>query len=159
MKIDITTEADVEQMVRSFYGAVVQDELLGPIFTTVANVDWSTHIPKLSLFWCRNLFGTPGYQGNALRAHRAIHEQSPFQLEHFARWLDIFDDTIDANWRGPNAERAKSFARRVASVQGKHLINQEVVDADLVVSETTHPAACGSRISSPATLPVPRRSR
>ena len=56
-------------MVRRFYQDVAQDDLLGPVFNDVAQVDWVEHLPKLTLFWCRALLGMEGYVGNPFRSH------------------------------------------------------------------------------------------
>ena len=50
-------------MVRRFYADVAQDDLLGPMFNDVAQVDWSEHLPKLAAFWCRALLGHAGVRG------------------------------------------------------------------------------------------------
>ena len=72
---DVCSPEAVGDVVRIFYGAVAQDELLGPVFNDVAAVDWAEHLPKLTQFWCRALLGTEGYQGNPFRAHAAINEK------------------------------------------------------------------------------------
>jgi hemoglobin len=113
-------------MVRRFYSDVAQDDLLGPMFSNVARVDWSEHLPKLTDFWCRHLFGLPGYAGNPLRVHQLIHAKSAFTAEHFERWLDLFFETVDLGWTGANAEKAKAFAVRVARVHGRQLIGQDL---------------------------------
>jgi len=118
---DLDDPAEVAEMVRRFYSDVAQDDLLGPIFSTVARVDWSEHLPKLTDYWCRLLFGLPGYAGNPLRAHQLVHEKSAFTERHFERWLDLFCETIDLGWTGPNAEKAKAFAVRVARAHGRQL--------------------------------------
>ena len=106
---------------RRFYADVAQDDLLGPLFTDVARVDWQEHLPKLTAFWCRALFGLPGYEGNPYKAHLDVHQQSPFTPAHFHRWLDLFEETVDLGWAGPNADRMKDLANRVALVHGKQL--------------------------------------
>jgi hemoglobin len=111
-------------MVRRFYSDVAQDDLLGPMFNNVARVDWSQHLPKLTDFWCRLLFGLPGYAGNPLRAHQQVHAKRAFTAQHFARWLDLFYETIDLGWTGPNAEKIKAFAVRVARAHGRQLIGE-----------------------------------
>jgi hemoglobin len=73
------------------------------------------------------LFGLPGYGGNPFRAHREVHEQQPFTPAHFARWLDLFEETMDLGWAGPNASRAKELARTVARVHSTQLIGESVV--------------------------------
>ena len=111
-------------MVRRFYSDVAQDDLLGPMFNEVARVDWSEHLPKLTDFWCRILLSTPGYQGNPLRAHQVVHAKRPFTAAHFQRWLDLFFETVELGWVGPNAERVKAFATKVARVHGDQLVGR-----------------------------------
>ena len=92
---DLDTPEEIAELVRRFYADVAQDDLLGPMFNDVAQVDWSEHLPKLTAFWCRALLGMPGYQGNPFRAHLLIHAQSEFTAAHFERWLNLFHETID----------------------------------------------------------------
>jgi hemoglobin len=118
---DLDDPGEVTEMVRRFYSDVAQDDLLGPIFNTVVRVDWSEHLPKLTEYWCRLLLGQAGYSGNPLRAHLLVHQKSPFTDQHFERWLDLFCETVDLGWTGPNAEQAKTFAVRVARAHGRQL--------------------------------------
>jgi hemoglobin len=76
---------EVGELVRRFYAAVAQDDLLGPLFNEVAKVDWSEHLPKLTAFWRRVLFGIPGYAGNPFQAHKQVYLQQPFTVAHFRR--------------------------------------------------------------------------
>lgn len=123
---DIDTPDDVDDLVREFYGAVAQDSLLGPMFNDVAQVDWSAHLPKLTAFWCRFLFAMPGYQGNPYAMHKEVHHKSPFTVAHFERWLELFDETLEDGWEGPNVERMKGLARKVAQVHGQQLVGRHV---------------------------------
>ena len=82
----------------------------------VAHTDWSAHLPKLTAFWCRALFSMPGYEGNPYRSHQLVHEQAPFTVAHFERWLELFCDIVDSGWAGPKAEQAKALGRKVADV-------------------------------------------
>jgi len=109
-------------MVQRFYADVTQDDLLGPMFNEVAQVDWSEHIPKLAAFWSRALLGEAGYVGNPFRAHAEVHARRPFTAAHFARWLDLFRETLDLGWVGPNADRARELAENVARVHAEHLL-------------------------------------
>ena len=120
---DLRGPDDVAEMVRRFYRDVAQDDLLGPMFNDVARVDWSEHLPKLTAFWCRALFGTPGYAGNPYRAHQLVHAQRAFTAAHFERWLDLFFDTVDLGWAGPNADKAKALASSVARVHCAQLVD------------------------------------
>ena len=120
----------IAEMVRRFYADVAQDDLLGPMFSDVARVDWSEHLPKLAAFWCRVLLDLPGYSGNPFRAHALVHAQRSFTPAHFDRWLSLFRDTVELGWVGPNATRAVELARSVAQVHRRQLLDEpEVVSA------------------------------
>lgn len=133
---DLDTPDEIGEMVRRFYQGVAQDDLLGPIFNDVAQVDWNEHLPKLTAFWCRALLGIPGYAGNPFQAHARVNDEAPFRPEHFERWLDLFTDTVASGWVGPNVDRALALAHNVARVHADHLIAP-----DTVPDETPRPIA------------------
>ena len=113
-------------MVRRFYADVAMDDLLGPMFNDVAQVDWSEHLPKLAAFWCRALLGVAGYSGNPFRAHALVHAKQPFTPGHFERWLSLFHETLDLGWVGPNVDRARALAEKVARVHSDQLLGRAV---------------------------------
>jgi hemoglobin len=123
---DLDDEAEIAEMVRRFYADVAQDDLLGPMFEEVAQVDWSEHLPKLTAFWCRALLGQAGYVGNPFRSHALVHQQRAFTPAHFERWLSLFHETIELGWVGPRADRARELADNVARVHSQQLIGQAV---------------------------------
>lgn len=123
---DLDAPAEVAEMVRRFYQDVAQDDLLGPLFNDVAQVDWSEHLPKLTAFWCRALLGIEGYQGNPFRSHSEIHARSALTVAHFERWLQLFHETVELGWVGPNATRALELAHNVARVHSQQLIGTAV---------------------------------
>ncbi|MEO5900369.1 MAG: group III truncated hemoglobin [Ilumatobacteraceae bacterium] len=123
---DLDSPEQIDEMVRRFYADVNGDDLLGPMFNEVAQVDWSVHLPKLSAFWCRALLGQPGYQGNPFRAHALIHAKREFTADHFERWLRLFHQTLDRGWTGPNAQRAHDLADNVARVHSRQLLGRAV---------------------------------
>ncbi len=126
---DLDSPEDIAELVRRFYADVAQDDLLGPMFNDVANVDWPEHLTKLTAFWCRALLGITGYRGHPFRAHELIHAQRAFTAAHFERWLSLFRDTLALGWTGPNTERAAALAENVARVHGGHLIGRPVTKA------------------------------
>lgn len=130
---DLDSPEEIAEMVRRFYADVAMDDLLGPMFNDVAQVDWSEHLPKLTAFWCRALLGQQGYAGNPFRAHARIHEQRAFTPAHFERWLMLFHETLELGWTGPNVARARALADNVARVHreqllGEHASRPHVVD-------------------------------
>lgn len=121
---DLDSPDEIAEMVRRFYRDVAMDDLLGPMFNDVAQVDWSEHLPKLTGFWCRALLGQAGYAGNPFRAHADVHAQRPFTTAHFERWLSLFHDTLETGWVGPNVERARELADNVARVHHGQLVGK-----------------------------------
>lgn len=111
---DITTRADIERLVRSFYRQAAMDDLLGPVFAA-AHVDWNAHIATLTDFWAWQLLGQRGYQGHPLRAHEPVHARTPFSPAHYRRWVELFTDTVDAEFSGPVAEITKTRGRKMAA--------------------------------------------
>lgn len=107
---DIETEADVRVLVDAFYGKIQQDALLNPIFSEVAQVDWSHHLPKMYAFWNNLILGLPGYAGRPFPPHTVL----PVTAEHFRQWLALFHRTVDENFSGAGATRAKNAASSIA---------------------------------------------
>jgi hemoglobin len=110
---DLDSPEQIAEMVRRFYEDVARDNLLGPVFNDIAQVDWSEHLPKLTAFWCRALL---------FRAHALIHERQPFTPAHFQRWLDLFFTTVQSGWVGPRVDAACSLAANVARVHSQQLL-------------------------------------
>lgn len=107
---DIAGETDVRTLVDGFYAQIQRDELLGPIFNDVAQVDWSHHLPKMYAFWNGLILGQPGYTGAPFPPHTTL----PVRREHFVRWVELFHRTVDASFTGPVATRAKNAAASIA---------------------------------------------
>lgn len=107
---DVQNMEDVKRLVDLFYGKVQQDDLLDPIFNGFAKVDWPQHLPKMYAFWGGMILGEPGYAGRPFPPHVPL----PVTAEHFQRWLGLFHATIDENFAGPNAQRAKAAASSIA---------------------------------------------
>lgn len=120
-RADLDARGQIHNMVVAFYRELVMDEVLGPIFEEVAEVDWSEHIPQLIDYWCRVLLGDRSYRGTILIAHRHVHDQLPFTTEHFDRWYGMFTSTIDQQWSGPYADMAKAHAAKIAASLARQL--------------------------------------
>ncbi|HEV7346788.1 group III truncated hemoglobin [Telluribacter sp.] len=116
MLSDITTRADVERLVDTFYNKVRADELIGPLFSEVARVNWDLHLPKMYDFWEGILFGTGQYRGRPMPPHFRLTQQHPLQAHHFERWLALFYQTADELFEGDKASEVKVRAQNIASI-------------------------------------------
>jgi hemoglobin len=119
---DLDNRCEIHDLVIDFYREVALDPDLGHVFGEVAEVDWAEHIPRLIDYWARVLLGDPSYDGYILRPHARVHELEALQLCHFDQWIRLFDACVDARWSGPNAERAKDHADRMAATLARRLL-------------------------------------
>jgi len=108
-KPDISSRADIEKLVNTFYGKVRADALLAPSFS---HIDWPSHLPLMNNFWSLTLLGEPGYRNNMVQKHLGL----AIKPEHFNQWLSLFNSTVDELFAGEKAEEAKSRAYSMAVV-------------------------------------------
>jgi hemoglobin len=109
---DVKTGNDVGVLVGRFYRAAIPDPLLGLVFERFG-VDWSNHIPKLVAYWEHVLLGLPGPATNTVGAHAAVQHVAPFGDVHIARWVGLWEETVDEMYVGPVADLAKARAHQV----------------------------------------------
>lgn len=112
---DLDSKEEILEMVTRQYADVVQDDLLEPYFNFGPdNIDWQAHIASVTDYWLHVVLLAPDYDIDVIESHRHLHEHSAFTPELFDRWLQIFVDTVDGGWRGPNASLAKKRATGMA---------------------------------------------
>lgn len=108
---DIENREDIKKMINTFYQKVRKDDLLGPIFDEAIQ-DWEVHLPTMYDFWDSMLFGAGTYKGNPFAKH------IPLSIDetHFAKWIEIFIQSIDNQFVGSKSEEAKQRANSIAQV-------------------------------------------
>ena len=113
---DISSRADLEWIAESFYTKAMHDDQIGYIFTDVAKLDLSLHIPKIVDFWESVLFGVAKYQGNPVRQHVLLNQLSPLRKEHFEQWLVLWNQTINSRFVGEKADEILSKAKMMGDL-------------------------------------------
>lgn len=103
---------DIKLFVDEFYEKVKNDALIGPVFLEKIPTDWQPHLDKMYAFWNAALFGVPGFKGNPFAKHAPLK----IGAEHFVRWLELFDETIDDNFEGYMAADVKNRAKLMAGM-------------------------------------------
>lgn len=126
MKHDIETREDLEKLLTEFYSVALYDKEIGHHFV---DLDLKFHLPVIVDFWEKVLFGKPVYFSNPLLVHQQLHEKFPLKPEHFRRWVEIFNATVDALFAGETAENAKFRAETIA-----HSLNQRLNEAGIQIS-------------------------
>ena len=103
MKRDIETKTDIELLINTFYDTVLKDELICPFFK---HIDFNKHLPKMIHFWSFVLLDEAGYTTDVTK----VHQHMKLKVEHFDRWISLFNETTDSLFRGEKAEIAKQRA-------------------------------------------------
>ena len=109
---DITTIADIKQLVDSFYSKVRIDLLLGGIFNGVIKDRWPEHLEKMYRFWETILLEQHTYYGSPFRPHAML----PVERLHFDAWLKLWYETIDEHFTGTKAKEAKWRGEKMAAM-------------------------------------------
>ncbi|MDZ4709583.1 MAG: group III truncated hemoglobin [Saprospiraceae bacterium] len=121
---DIQTREDIIVLVDQFYNKVRANPVIGPIFTEVAQLDFSAHLPIMYSFWGSQLLGEQSYTGNPMIPHLKLGKLTPMGEVQFGEWLRLFNETVDEFFTGTKAEEAKSRAGNIARLM-LYKINQE----------------------------------
>jgi hemoglobin len=112
LKTDITNLNDIKVLVDNFYTKIRDEKLLGPIFNGVIGDNWPAHLTKMYGFWQTLLLDTPAYSGSPFLKHAKL----PIAKEHFDRWMELFNETVDEHFAGVKADEAKWRAARMSEM-------------------------------------------
>lgn len=130
---DLTSRGQVDLLVTSFYREVVFDDLLEPVFSDVAEVDWARHIPVLVDYWSALLLGDGGPGGPIMQVHRRLHAVAPIEPEHCDRWYSLWVGCVDERWSGSAADRAKRHAGALMAGMARRVFGFEWSPAAVAV--------------------------
>jgi len=113
---ELENRADIQLLVYKFYNKVRGNSEIGPFFNETIT-DWNHHLEKLTDFWESNLLYAGKYRGRPGRSHIMVDRKFNHKIEakHFGTWLNLWIQTIDENFEGELAERAKNNARKMAT--------------------------------------------
>lgn len=116
-RTDITTRADIDRLMTAFYAKAMTDDVIGYFFTEVVRLDLAEHLPIIGDFWETVILAMPAYRKhgrNPLQVHADLDARSPLRQEHFDRWLQLFQSTVDELFAGPRAEFTKQRSTMIA---------------------------------------------
>ncbi|MFC9362178.1 group III truncated hemoglobin [Rhodococcus sp. NPDC057014] len=119
---DIATRADLELLLRHFYGRAFADPVLEPVFETLMVIGLDDHLPVMCDFWETILLRTGVYRGSVGAVHRALHGRHGFTDRHFDRWVELWTSSVDELFLGDVAQQAKSEAAGIAVGMQRRLL-------------------------------------
>lgn len=121
---DIETREDIAFLMDAFYTKMLKDEVVGYIFTDVAQLNLKEHLPSLTNFWENLLIQSNGYKKNVMDIHFQLNKKETLKPEHFKRWMQLLTETVNENFRGEKAERMLNSAHSIAGVMQFKLDHQ-----------------------------------
>jgi hemoglobin len=125
---DITDREDIADLVTAFYRRAFADDILGPIFLDIAQMDLPAHLPVMCDFWETVLLRAGLYHRNALAPHLDLNTKIELIPAHFDRWLNLWTATIDERYTGERAELAKVQATHIAGSLSRRLRRQPATE-------------------------------
>jgi hemoglobin len=111
---DLDNKQHISDFVEAFYGKILADPSLAPIFLDVAEIELDKHLPLIRSYWEKLLLGDTDYNRHTMNIHRALNSKRTLHAEDFDRWLALFCLTADESYVGPRTERAKQVATTIA---------------------------------------------
>ena len=104
-------EETLARFLHAFYVRVRRDALIGPVFAAaIPDVAWPHHMTTITAFWSSVLLKAGSYKGNPFAKHGQLGVLQP---EHFARWLDLFEQTAMAQFTPDVARSIVERAHRI----------------------------------------------
>ncbi|MEX5561951.1 group III truncated hemoglobin [Pseudophaeobacter sp. 1A16562] len=101
--------AEIDEVVRVFYGKIRQHPVLGPVFGAHVT-DWPEHEEKIARFWRNAILREKCYNGNPMRVHVS---RPDIKAEHFPLWLDLFHSVLKAELPTQTAQSWGALADRI----------------------------------------------
>ena len=112
---DLDSPSAIKDFVDSFYARIRKDPRLSHIFFKVARIDIDKHLPHIRSYWRKLLLSDPEYNRHTMNIHRKLHDKALLRTSDFDRWLALFVETVDDEYSGPKAARAKNIAKNIVA--------------------------------------------
>lgn len=112
---DLDNKQHIRDFIEAFYGRMLADPSLAPIFLDVAEIELDKHLPLIRSYWEKLLLGDSDYNRHTMNIHRALNSKRTLHAEDFERWLGLFCQTADESYAGPRTERAKQVAAAIVA--------------------------------------------
>lgn len=122
---DILNRKDIELVMEQFYQSALADVEIGYLFTEIAHLDLTKHLPLICDFWELVILKNGNYKNDVMAIHLNLHSKSPLKATHFKRWLELFTGTLNASFKGTNTELMKMRAQSIATMMQVKIYNQD----------------------------------
>jgi len=124
MKPDLDSKENIAAFLQGFYDKLLNDPVLAPIFLEAAAIDIRVHLGHIQAYWEKLLLGEDNYHRHTMNIHRALHGKRALTEAEFDRWLDFYISTVNENFSGPLAEKAKRIADHIAGNMKTRIVQE-----------------------------------
>jgi hemoglobin len=104
--------ASIATLVNDFYADIRRDSVLQPVFDGAIGDNWESHLARMVDFWCSVMLSSAEFKGNVYGKHMQLQG---IELEHFRRWLGLFESHVRRLFAPETAEGFLAAARRIAA--------------------------------------------
>ena len=111
---DIQNQKDLYFLVDEFYKKLLDDYRINYIFTDIVKIKIEEHLPILVTFWSQMILGTGGYTNNLTDIHLKVDKLKHLTPELFEIWINHFNQTVNENFEGKNANEIKLQAKNLS---------------------------------------------
>lgn len=122
---DLDSPERIAEFLQFFYGKLLKDPVLAPIFIDVAQIDITQHLGHIQAYWEKLLLGKDDYKRHTMNIHRMLHSKRALTKADFDRWLDFFVSTVREHYAGPQAERAIQVAGHIADNMTRYIAEKK----------------------------------
>ncbi|WP_380056977.1 group III truncated hemoglobin [Falsihalocynthiibacter sp. SS001] len=105
--------SEIDRVVTAFYAKIRAHHVLGPIFIDrlgTSSEVWRPHEAKIAAFWRNAILYERAYSGNPMQVHMGV---SAIEPEHFAQWLELFDEVLAQELAPETARAFSALAHRI----------------------------------------------
>jgi hemoglobin len=104
--------ASIATLVNDFYTDIRRDSVLAPVFNGAIGANWAPHLERMVDFWCSVMLSSGDFKGNVFGKHMQLQG---IGIEHFLRWLGLFETHVRRLFQPGLAEEFLVAARRIAA--------------------------------------------
>ncbi len=121
MNSEAPSRSQVDAVVRSQYGRLRRDPVVGSLFAHLE--PGGEHEARIVDFWWANFGGAPGQRRSfdMLAKHRAL----ALTEEHFAIWFGHLQDSVDEHLSAEQAARWMKRAQEIGAQLKRHTLGGE----------------------------------
>ena len=110
---DVQNRSDIIKFINAFYAKAKTNIVIGPVFhAAIKEKEWEVHLQRIYDFWEMVLLSQSSYRGDPFSKHIDLS----IKKLHFEVWIQLFNETLDQYFEGPNVDLLKDRALKMSEM-------------------------------------------